>query len=66
MSNMWVLRYAISNLVKREKSGFVKESSTVLPAFLYLLFLGFHPAVRGKGDFLFAFIAWEHKNLFVS
>jgi len=63
---VWILRYAISDLVKREKSGFLKASSIVLPAFLYLFFLGFHPAVQGKSDFLLAFIAWQHKTLFIS
>lgn len=60
MLNMWILSYEISHLVNREKSVFLKESSTVLPAFPYLLFLGFQPAVQEKGDFLLALITWEH------
>lgn len=56
--NMWIPSYAISHLANRQKSVFLKESSTALPAFLYLLFLGFQPTVQ-KGDFLLAFITWE-------
>lgn len=48
---VWMLKYAKSDLVKREKSGFLKKSNAVLPTFLYLLFLGFHPAVLGRVTF---------------
>lgn len=55
---MWILSYAMSHLANREISGFLKESSTALPAFLYLLFLGFQSVQ--KGEFMVAFITWEH------